>query len=85
MSRIASESVGSKRLAGWQSLIDLLEPIPQSQRAEAWANLWAALGDAETRSMLAETLGQGWRWPPAAVRSAGTAPEVPTPHPKDLP
>ena len=62
-------SVGSKRLAGWQMLIGLLNSLPEDQRAEAWANLWLGLRDAENRQMLAETLGGGWRWPATAIRA----------------
>jgi hypothetical protein len=48
-------------------LIGLLYSLPEDQRSEAWANLWLGLRDAETRQMLAETLGAGWRWPAAAI------------------
>jgi hypothetical protein len=62
--------VGSRRLAGWQTLIRLLASLPEDQRIEAWENLWQSLGDVETRQMLAEMLGDGWRWPPSAIRTA---------------
>ena len=79
--RIETRTVGSRRLAGWQALIGLLDTLPLSQRAQAWDKLWGALGDAETRMMLAETLGDGWRWPLAVIRPERQGPQDPRREP----